>query len=107
MPANAAVQFARFSDAFAFYSSLVHEEDRQQFLEAVTPDNIARNTKDKPIYSVPFRRMFENGVRHYRLEFVRLILDNGETNIVAGFKDVDEETRKEHGSALSEGGALK
>ena len=95
MPANAAVQITRFYDAFAFYSNLVLEEDRQGFMDAVTPEKIAENTADRPIYSVPFRRVFESGVRYYRLEFARLKLESGETRVVAGFKDVDEEARKE------------
>ena len=95
MPANAAVKITRFSDAFAFYSNLVLEEDRPFFLDAVTPEKIALNTEDRLIYSVPFRRVFETGIRYYRLEFARLNLEHGETGIVAGFKDVDDEVRKE------------
>ena len=95
MPANVATKITRFSDAFAFYSNLVLEEDRQAFLAAVTPEEIVRNTKDKIIYSVPFRRVFEDGVRHYRLEFALLEIGGPATSIVAGFKDVDEEVRKE------------
>ena len=95
LPAHEAVKITRFSDAFKFYSNLVLEEDRQQFLDAVSSENILKNTKDKVVYSVPFRRVFETGIRYYRLEFARLVLDNGEINIVAGFKDVDEEVRKE------------
>ena len=95
MPAHVAVNIKKFSEAFAFYSKLVHEEDRQQFLDAVTPENIVANTEDKIIYSVPFRRVFETGIRYYRLEFAKLDLGDGETGIVAGFKDVDDEVRKE------------
>ena len=95
-PARKAVKIPRFSDAFQFYSRLILEEDRQGFLDAVTVENILKYTADRPIYSVPFRRVFEEkGVRHYRLEFARLELATGETNIVAGFKDVDDEVRKE------------
>ena len=95
IPANEAVKITRFTDAFSFYANLVLEEDRQGFLDAVTPDEIVRNTKDKIIYSVPFRRVFESGIRYYRLEFAKLDLKSGKTNIVAGFKDVDDEVRKE------------
>ena len=95
MPANVAVQIKKFSEAFAFYSRLVLEEDRQRFLDSVTPDNIVRNTENRPIYSVPFRRVFDTGVRYYRLEFAKLNLPDGNTGIVAGFKDVDEEVRKD------------
>ena len=95
MPANTAQRLDRFYDAFTFYSKLVVEEDRQRFLDAVTPESIVKNTENKLLYSVPFRRMFEDGVRYYRVEFARLILGGGETRIVTGFKDVDEEVRKE------------
>ena len=95
LPAREAVKITRFSDAFAFYSRLVLEEDRQGFLDAVRPEIIAENTGNKRIYSIPFRRVFENGIRYYRLEFGKLELANGEINIVAGFKNVDEEVRKE------------
>ena len=95
LPANQAIKIERFSDAFAFYSNLVLEEDRQGFLDAVTPEEIVRNTDSRIIYSVPFRRVFETGIRYYRLEFAKLDLGNGKTGIVAGFKDVDEEVRRE------------
>ena len=95
MPANVAVKLEKFSDAFAFYSNLVMEEDRKGFLEAVTPENIIRNTEGRPIYSVPFRRVFDSGIRYYRVEFARLDLASGETGIVTGFKNVDEEVKKE------------
>ena len=93
LPANIAVTIEKFSQAFAFYSRLVLEEDRQRFLDAVTPRNIVRNTENTPLYSVPFRRVFENGIRHYRVEFARLDLPGGQMGIVAGFKDVDDEVR--------------
>ena len=84
IPANTAVKIDRFYDAFAFYSKLVLEEDRKRFLEAVTPEQIVKNTDGRRVYSVPFRRVFETGIRYYRLEFARLDLDTGETRIVAG-----------------------
>ena len=95
MPAHTAVNIGKFSDAFAFYSRLVLEEDRAQFLDAVTPEKIIENTENKVIYSVPFRRVFDSGIRYYRLEFAKLDLAGGKTGIVAGFKDVDDEVRKE------------
>ena len=95
LPANTAVKIERFYDAFIFYSQLVLEEDRPGFLEAVKPENIACNTADNRIYSVPFRRVFETGIRYYRVEFARLDLGNGELHIVTGFKDVDDEVRKD------------
>ena len=98
MPANAAIRIKKFSQASVFYSRLVLEEDRPRFLDAVSPESIARNTQDKALYSVPFRRVFEDGVRHYRVEFARLSLPNGRKGIVAGFRDVEEETRRGGGA---------
>ncbi|MBR0368486.1 MAG: EAL domain-containing protein [Clostridia bacterium] len=92
MPAQAAAKITRYTDAFAFYSRLVLPEDRQRFLEAVAPENIIENTQNKLIYSVPFRRVFEDGIRRYRVEFARLDLGNGRVSIVTAFKDVDDET---------------
>ena len=96
LPAYEAVKITRFPDAFAFYASkFVQEEDRQAFLEAVSPESIVRNTADGQVYSVRFRRLFETESRYYRLEFVKLDLDNGKTGIAAGFRDVDSVVRKE------------
>ena len=95
MPAHKAMKLKKFSDAFAFYSKLVYEEDRQQFLDGVSLDSIVRNTENKPIYSVPFRRVFDNGIRYYRVEFSKLDLPDGKTGIVTGFRNVDEEVNKE------------
>ncbi|MDO4798412.1 MAG: response regulator [Coriobacteriales bacterium] len=95
LPANVAVKLTKFYDAFTFYSNLVLEEDREQFLQAVTPQSIVENTQNKLMYSVPFRRVFEDGIRYYRVEFAKLDLGTGNINVVVGFKDVDEEVRKE------------
>ncbi len=95
MPAHTAVKLKKFSEAFAFYSKLVYEEDKQQFLDGVSLENIVRNTENKLIYSVPFRRVFENGIRYYRVEFSKLNLPGGKTGIVTGFRNVDEEVNKE------------
>ena len=97
MPANVALKIERFSQAFAFYSRLVLEEDRTQFLKAVAVESIVRNTENVPIYSVPFRRVFDNGIRDYRVEFARLDLPGGKTGIVCGFKNVEKEKRQAQG----------
>ena len=95
MPANIAAKIKRYSQALAFYARLVLEEDRQRFLESTTQENIIRNTERMLIYSVPFRRVFDDGIRHYRLELTRFDLPGGKTGVVGGFKNVDEEIRKD------------
>ena len=94
MPASAAAKIDGFPQAFTFYSRLVLEEDRQRFLDAVSPEAISRNTENRMIYSVPCRRVFDDGVRHYRVEFVRIELPGGKTGIVTGFKNVEEDLRR-------------
>jgi PAS domain S-box-containing protein len=89
IPANIAMKIEKFSQAFAFYSQLVLEEDRQRFIEATSPEELIRNTEERLIYPVPFRRVFDDGIRNYRIEFVKLDLPGGKTGIVAGFKNVD------------------
>ena len=91
IPANAALQIERLSQAAEFYSKHVLEEDRQRFLEDVAIRTIAEKTRNRTIYSVPFRRVFEDGIRHYRVEFTRLDLPDGKIGIVCGFKDVEKE----------------
>ncbi len=95
MPANIAVKIEKFSQAFTFYSRLVLEDDRQRFLDSVTPESIVSNTESGSIYSVPFRRVFENDIRYYRIEFIKIDLPNGKTGIVTGFKNVDDEVRNQ------------
>ena len=95
MPANIAAKIQRYSQALAFYARLVLEEDRQRFLESTTQENIVKNTESMLIYSVPFRRVFEDGIRHYRLELTRFDLPDGKTGVVGGFKNVDEEVLRD------------
>ena len=95
LPTMEAVKIEKYYDAFLFYSKLVLQEDRQRFIEAVTPEKIIANTEGKPIYSVPFRRVFEDGIRYYRVEFARMDMGNGNINIVTGFKNVDDEFHKD------------
>ena len=89
IPTQEAAKLEKYYDAFVFYSKLVLEEDRQRFLDAVTPESIQKNTENKLIYSVPFRRVFEDGIRFYRVEFARMDMGNGNINIVTAFKDMD------------------
>ncbi len=94
MPANIAVKIEKFSQALEFYSRLVLEEDRQEFLDAVTPESIVRNTENQTVYSVFFRRVFEKDIRHYRIDFVKLDLPGGKTGIAAGFKNAEKEVHR-------------
>lgn len=84
-------ELTTFTEAAILYSKLLVEEDREKFLDAVTPEKIITNTRNKSVYSVSFRRIFEDGIRNYRVEFARLDLGKGAIKVVVGFKDVDGE----------------
>ncbi len=90
LPAQEASEIARFYDAFAYYSQFVFEEDRQTFLEAVAPERIIEHTENQMTYTVPFRRVFDDGIRDCRIEFSRLDLENGEVNVVVGFRPITQ-----------------
>ena len=94
--AMSALKNMKFSDAFKFYAeNMIIDEDREKFLNDVAIDNILKNTADKLIYSVIFRRQFETEIRYYRVEFARIELPGNKTGIVLGFKDANEEVNLE------------
>ena len=92
--AQEALKEVDYSHALNHYAdSVVFPEDRDRFKQEVSLENVIKNTNDKPIYAVDFRRVFDTGVRYYKTEFAKIELLGGKTGIVAGFKDVDDDIR--------------
>ena len=54
-----------------------------------------KTTTSKKVFGVVFKRVVGDKECYYRIEFAQVQLPNGKTGIVAGFKDVDEDVRKE------------
>ena len=51
---------------------------------------------ERPQYSVSYLRTMRDGSeRYFRIEFAKLNMPGGKLGVVCGFKDVDEEVRKE------------
>ena len=69
--------------------------DRERLEKELTLENIMANTTSKKIFGVGFKRVVGDKERYYRIEFAQVQLPNGKTGIVAGFKDVDDDVRKD------------
>jgi len=95
-PTKDALALLTYKEAKANYiKNFVAPSDRERLEKELTLENITENTTSKKIFSVVFKRIVGNEECYYRIEFAQVKLPNGKTGIVAGFKDVDEEVRKE------------
>lgn len=95
-PTKEALELLTYEDAKANYiNNFVAPSDRERLEKELTLENIIANTTSKKVFGVGFKRIVGDGERYYRIEFAQVQLPNGKTGIVAGFKDVDEDVRKE------------
>ena len=95
-PTKEALELLTYEDAKANYiNNFVAPSDRERLEKELTLENIMANTSSKKVFGVVFKRVVGNKECYYRIEFAQVQLPNGKTGIVAGFKDVDEDVRKE------------
>ncbi|WP_407456118.1 ATP-binding protein [Fibrobacter sp.] len=95
-PTNEALELLTFEDAKANYiNNYVAPSDRERLKKELTLENIVANTTSKKVFGVGFKRIVGSEERYYRIEFAQVQLPNGKTGIVAGFKDVDDDVRKD------------
>ena len=95
-PTKEALELLTYEDAKANYiNSFVAPSDRERLEKELTLENIIANTTSKKVFGVVFKRVVGDKECYYRIEFAQVQLPNGKTGIVAGFKDVDEDVRKE------------
>ena len=95
-PTKEALELLTYEDAKANYiNNFVAPSDRERLEKELTLENIIANTSSKKVFGVVFKRVVGNKECYYRIEFAQVQLPNGKTGIVAGFKDVDEDVRKE------------
>ncbi|MBQ6966554.1 MAG: response regulator [Lachnospiraceae bacterium] len=94
--ADAALKFNKYTDAFEYYrDNVVAPEDRDRFFRETSIESIVKNTAGKTVYSVSYKISMNGYEKFYTMEFGRIELPYGKTGIVVGFKDVDDEVRKE------------
>ena len=90
------MELLTYEDAKANYiNNFVAPSDRERLEKELTLENIIANTTSKKVFGVVFKRVVGDKECYYRIEFAQVQLPNGKTGIVAGFKDVDEDVRKE------------
>lgn len=95
-PTKEALELLTYEDAKANYiKNFVAPSDRERLEKELTLENIIANTSSKKVFGVVFKRVVGDKECYYRIEFAQVQLPNGKTGIVAGFKDVDEDVRKE------------
>lgn len=95
-PTKEALELLTYEDAKANYiNNFVALSDRERLEKELTLENIIANTTSKKVFGVVFKRVVGDKECYYRIEFAQVQLPNGKTGIVAGFKDVDEDVRKD------------
>ena len=95
-PTKEALELLTYEDAKANYiNNFVAPSDRERLEKELTLENIIANTSSKKVFGVVFKRVVGDKECYYRIEFAQVQLPNGKTGIVAGFKDVDDDVRKE------------
>lgn len=95
-PTKEALELLTYEDAKANYiNNFVAPSDRERLEKELTLKNIIANTTSKKVFGVVFKRVVGDKECYYRIEFAQVQLPNGKTGIVAGFKDVDDDVRKD------------
>ena len=95
-PIRNAMQKTRYPEAKKQYiNTVVAPEDRDRLHRELTLENIAKNVTENTQFSISYKRMTANGERYYRIEFAKVDMPDGKIGVVCGFKDIDDEVRKE------------
>ena len=79
-----------------YVNTMVAEEDRERMQVEISLPYIMEQFKDKEQFSVVFLRDLPEGKRYYRINFGRVDMPGGKTGVMMGFRDVDEEVRRNH-----------
>ena len=79
---------------FKLANTIMHPEDRKAFLDATTPDAVREAVDRDGVYYVNFRTLVDGQETYYQAKFAK-DERHPETNVIAGFHNVDKETRRE------------
>lgn len=74
-------------------NTLVHPDDRQEFYEATRPDVVRKNINRDGVYYLNFRTFIDGEITYYQAKFARD--EYSENHVIAGFRNVDEATKRE------------
>lgn len=98
-------QAQAFDVCFANYlNTWVHPEDHALFSQAVTPDHIRKELEKNANYYLNYRILSGDELQYVQMRIVNVGHDSPVSQIVLGFRSVDEEVRREmeHRQALAE-----
>ncbi|MBR0405342.1 MAG: response regulator [Eggerthellaceae bacterium] len=91
-----ALSHACYTDTKTQYvATMVAEKDQGRMQEQIGLPYILEQFETKDQFSVSFVRDLETGPRHYRIDFGKVYMPGGRIGAMMGFKDVDDEVRKE------------
>jgi len=74
--------------------TVMHPDDRQSFWNATRPDVVKAGLVNDNAYYVNFRVIIDGEVLYYQAKFAKDI-QHPNTNVIAGFHNVDRETKRE------------
>ena len=75
-------------------NTIMHPEDREAFWAATRPKTVREAIDRDGVYYVNFRTLVDGEETYYQAKFVRDEI-HPETNVIAGFHNVDAETKRE------------
>lgn len=75
-------------------NTIMHPEDRKTFWEATRPEVVRTAIEKDGVYYVNFRTLVDGEETFYQAKFARDDL-HPDTNVIAGFRNVDIETKRE------------
>ena len=75
-------------------ATIMHPEDREAFWTATRPEVVRAAVDRDGVYYVNFRTLIDGEETYYQAKFVRDEI-HPETNVIAGFHNVDAETKRE------------
>lgn len=91
-----ALSHARYTDTKTQYvETMVAKEDQERMQEQISLPYILKQFETRDQFSVSFIRTLETGPRYYRIDFGKVYMPGGRTGVTMGFKDVDDEVRKD------------
>ena len=96
-PVAEALKHKAYPEAMTHYvETTVAESDRERMTKELSLENLQQKLAEKPQFNVNYLRIMDDGSEHYfRSEFARMNMPDGKTGVVCGFKDIDEEARKD------------
>lgn len=84
----------RFDDRLeTLINTIMHPDDRKFFRTATAASVIKKELEKEKVYYVNFRVLINDEVTYYQAKFVQD--ENTENHVIAGFRNVDDETRRE------------